>query len=248
MMRSEEAGQPISGAASLRQGVQRLDPDHRPRLPGQRPFSGDLGTGVCRGAPCFEAFFGTDHAATGFSWRKSAPSFHMRCSTTPSLRASATLARRAPRRRATAMPHVFSADHALTRVMITCAASNKATRTEASRRGGGGGGGWGEGGGGGRGGGGDGRGGEGWGGGWERGVGGGETGVRGGVVGGGGGGGARWEGGGVGGGVVEWSSHGALVGKTCELRRVGMGGGWMGGGWVVECVVVPRGRGVGVGG
>lgn len=46
MMRSEEAGQPISKAASVRQGVQRLDPDHRPRLPGLRPLSGDLVDGV----------------------------------------------------------------------------------------------------------------------------------------------------------------------------------------------------------
>jgi hypothetical protein len=64
--------------------------------------------------------------------RKSVSLTHMAFSTTPSLRASATLARLAPRRRATFIAQALSMDQEATRVMITCAASNSATRTEAS--------------------------------------------------------------------------------------------------------------------
>jgi hypothetical protein len=55
--------------------------------------------------------------------RKSVPSRHIRCMMTASLRASATIARRWPRRFATAIAQAFSQDHFATRVSNTCAAS-----------------------------------------------------------------------------------------------------------------------------
>lgn len=64
--------------------------------------------------------------------RKSVPSTHIRCMMTASFLASATLARFAPRRRAMAMAQAFNDDQATTRVIMTWAASNRATRTETS--------------------------------------------------------------------------------------------------------------------
>lgn len=55
--------------------------------------------------------------------RKSVPSLHIRCMMTASLRASATIALRWPRRLATFMAQAFSQDHFDTRVSSTCAAS-----------------------------------------------------------------------------------------------------------------------------
>ena len=55
--------------------------------------------------------------------RKSVPSLHMRCMMTASLRASATIALRWPRRLATCMAQAFNQDHFVTRVSSTCAAS-----------------------------------------------------------------------------------------------------------------------------
>ena len=55
--------------------------------------------------------------------RKSVPSRHMRCMMTASLRASATIARRWPRRLATSIAQAFNQDHFVTRVSSTCAAS-----------------------------------------------------------------------------------------------------------------------------
>src|ERR1700735_2956703 len=53
----------------------------------------------------------------------SVPSIHIRCRTTASFRATATLALRSPVRFATLMPQALSADHLATRVSITLAAS-----------------------------------------------------------------------------------------------------------------------------
>ena len=66
------------------------------------------------------------------AWQKSVSETHIRCSTTASLRASATSPRLAPRRCATRTAQDFSVDHFATRVMITCAASNSAARTAGS--------------------------------------------------------------------------------------------------------------------
>ena len=61
--------------------------------------------------------------------RKSVPSTHMRCRMTASLLASATMARRMPRRWATRMPQAFSHDHFLLWVSIDCAASYSIARS-----------------------------------------------------------------------------------------------------------------------
>src|SRR3954469_1416721 len=64
--------------------------------------------------------------------RNSLPSAHMRCRITASLRATATVARRRPRRLAIAVPQAFSADHRVTRVSRLCAATNSASRASRS--------------------------------------------------------------------------------------------------------------------
>src|SRR5215471_2760503 len=55
--------------------------------------------------------------------RNSLPSTHIRCRTTASRLATATIARRIPRRWATRTPHAFSHDHFAPRVSSACAAS-----------------------------------------------------------------------------------------------------------------------------
>ena len=55
--------------------------------------------------------------------RNSVPSLHMRCMTTASRRAKATIAFCCPRRLAICMAHALSQDHFWTRVSMTCAAS-----------------------------------------------------------------------------------------------------------------------------
>src|SRR5690349_22153110 len=74
-----------------------------------------------------------DHAAAA-SWpkRNSLPSTQRRWRTVASLRASATLARRAPRRLATSSPQRFRVENLPDRVSITFAASYRAVRTIAS--------------------------------------------------------------------------------------------------------------------
>ena len=64
--------------------------------------------------------------------RNSPPSAHMRCMITASWRATATIARRRPRRLAMAIPQAFSADHWATRVNRACAARNNASRASRS--------------------------------------------------------------------------------------------------------------------
>ena len=59
----------------------------------------------------------------GLKHLNSVPSIHIRCRTTASFRATATLALRSPVRFATLMPQALSADHLATRVSITLAAS-----------------------------------------------------------------------------------------------------------------------------
>src|SRR3954449_6780353 len=73
------------------------------------------------------------HAAAA-SWpkRNSPPSARRRCSTVESLRASATLARRMPRRFATSSPHRFRVENLPALVSMTFAASYRAARTIAS--------------------------------------------------------------------------------------------------------------------
>src|SRR5204862_2228752 len=55
--------------------------------------------------------------------RNSLPSTHIRCRTTARRLATATMARRIPRRWATRTPHAFSHDHFLLWVSSECAAS-----------------------------------------------------------------------------------------------------------------------------
>src|SRR5215472_12261764 len=71
-------------------------------------------------------------AAGALRQRKSVPSTHIRCGTTASLRASATLARLTPRSFATRSAHAFNVENRVTRLSMTLAASNKAVRTIAS--------------------------------------------------------------------------------------------------------------------
>src|SRR3954454_12676820 len=72
-----------------------------------------------------------DHAAAASSLpkRNSLPSSHMRCKTTASFLASATVARFMPRRLATSMAQRFNAENRPERVKMTFAASYNATRT-----------------------------------------------------------------------------------------------------------------------
>ena len=65
-------------------------------------------------------------AAASRLQRNPPPSAHMRCMITASLRTTATVARRNPRRLAIAMPHAFSADPRVRRI------SNVSTRNNAS--------------------------------------------------------------------------------------------------------------------
>ena len=64
--------------------------------------------------------------------RNSLSSAHMRCRITASLRATATVARRRPRRLAIPVPQAFSVDHRVTRVSRLCAAINSASRANRS--------------------------------------------------------------------------------------------------------------------
>ena len=113
---------PISKAASPR-GATRYPAACFHRRP--RPDEPCGGDGAVRADQ-------TSIAAAGVPWWKSASLIHMRCSTVASLRASATFARFVPRRCASLTPQSFSADHLLTRVSSTCAASNRATLAVAS--------------------------------------------------------------------------------------------------------------------
>src|SRR5215468_2895189 len=63
--------------------------------------------------------------------RNSLPSTHIRCRTTARRLATATIARRIPRRWATRTPHTFSHDHFPLRVSSTCAASYSIVRSRA---------------------------------------------------------------------------------------------------------------------
>ncbi len=63
--------------------------------------------------------------------RNSVPSSHMRCSTTPMRRATATVARFCPRRLATFNPHALS-QHGFARCISTVAALNNAVRNDES--------------------------------------------------------------------------------------------------------------------
>ena len=66
---------------------------------------------------------GAGAVASGQAWN-GRPAFHMACSTTPILRASATAARLNPRRWTSPSPHAFSADGRCTRTSGQAAASN----------------------------------------------------------------------------------------------------------------------------
>ncbi len=64
--------------------------------------------------------------------RKSVPSTHMRCRITARRLATATMARRMPRRWAIRMPHAFSQDHFRLWVRSDCAASYSIVRSMVS--------------------------------------------------------------------------------------------------------------------
>jgi hypothetical protein len=68
-----------------------------------------------------------------FVHRKVVPSTQIRCSTTPSLRASATRARFRPRRLATWSAQCFKLENRVVRVSITLAASYSAVRSREAR-------------------------------------------------------------------------------------------------------------------
>src|SRR5438270_12141256 len=74
-----------------------------------------------RAPPPVQAIAGT--AVLSLLQRNSLPSTHIRCRTTARRLATATIARRIPRRLATRTPHAFSHDHLLPWVSSTCAAS-----------------------------------------------------------------------------------------------------------------------------
>src|SRR5216683_3480638 len=97
----------------------RTHPTRRPRedifLPEQNALS------PCRSPPPVQAAVGT--AVLSLLQRNSLPSTHIRCSTTARRLATATMARRIPRRWATRTPHAFSHDHFPLWVSSECAAS-----------------------------------------------------------------------------------------------------------------------------
>src|SRR5215475_15931904 len=105
-----------------------------------RKKSGDLTTAIVPAGTSFPAVLREPfdlviarYAATSFfDQLNSVPSTHMRCRTTASLRATATVAFRSPLRLASLMPQAFSADHFGTRVSSTLAASNRYMRSMAS--------------------------------------------------------------------------------------------------------------------
>src|SRR5216684_6056342 len=107
-------------AAHQRQerGTLRTHPTRRPRedifLPEQNALS------ACRSSWPVQATEGT--AALSLRQRNSLPSTHIRCSTTARRLATATMARRIPRRWATRTPHAFSHDHFPLWVSSECAA------------------------------------------------------------------------------------------------------------------------------
>lgn len=63
------------------------------------------------------------HAAASDPCRNSVPSAHMRCRTTASLRATATMARRRPLAFISRMPQAFRLDHAIERMSMALAAA-----------------------------------------------------------------------------------------------------------------------------
>ena len=95
----------------------RTHPTRRPRedifLPKQNRFELLIAGVLRRGAT----------AAALFLQRNSVPSTHMRCRTTARRLATATMARRMPRRWATRKPHAFSHDHFPGMTNSDCAAS-----------------------------------------------------------------------------------------------------------------------------
>src|SRR3954471_2536239 len=92
------------------------------------------GTSFARGRnrAILVAYYAVAAAVSSRHQRNSLPSAHMRCRITASLRATATVARRKPRRFAIAVPQAFSADHRVTRVSRLCAATNSASRASRS--------------------------------------------------------------------------------------------------------------------
>lgn len=123
--------QPISKAASARQDARRLDPDPRSRLPGRRPFSGDLADGEFRGASGLAAGVEDNPAAAAFPGgsRDRPPTCGVArrraCGPAPPGRAVSPAAGHGD-------GQAFGEGHVLARFMITCTASNRAMRTEAS--------------------------------------------------------------------------------------------------------------------
>src|SRR6266852_3572725 len=104
----------------------RTHPTRRPRedifLPEQNALS-PLPAVFLRSPPPVQTQATVRTAALSFFQRNSLPSTHIRCRTTARRLATATMARRIPRRCATRMPHAFSHDHFLLWVSSECAAS-----------------------------------------------------------------------------------------------------------------------------
>jgi hypothetical protein len=94
-------------------------------LDGERAHRAIIASAVMCILTCFHQ---AAAAASGLVQRKSVPSTHMRCRTTASRRATATIARFIPRCRAIFMPHALSQDHFRVQTIRAKAASNNMAR------------------------------------------------------------------------------------------------------------------------
>src|SRR6516162_4487498 len=114
----------LSGAVAADERPQRALRTHPTRRPREDIFLPEQNALISLPAispSSVQATVGT--AVLSFLHRNSLPSTHIRCRTTARRLATATIARRIPRRWATRTPHAFSHDHFAPRVSSTCAAS-----------------------------------------------------------------------------------------------------------------------------
>src|SRR3954454_2068767 len=129
-MRSEGSRRADPGRVGRPRGVAAAPPTASPAPASRRRDLGGAGPPGPAPNSCFPLW---DYAAaSSLPQRKSAAFAHIRCRTPASLRASATLARFAPRRLATSMAQRLRAETRLVRLSITLAASYSAVRTIAS--------------------------------------------------------------------------------------------------------------------
>jgi hypothetical protein len=110
----------LDSARRPRAGRYAQSSEPRPR--GTSLAGGELGDPVC-------GYLAADATISSRLQRNSPSSAHMRCIITPSLRGTATVVRRRPRRLAMAMPQAFSPDHRATRVSRACAGVTSPSKT-----------------------------------------------------------------------------------------------------------------------